>query len=67
VKEEVIDDEVLASLFAGKSNAIVANKNVANSKGKVGVQKFNQPQRTASNKISLDNLWQGAPDLSDIF
>ena len=66
-KDEAISDEVLASLFAGKGNAIVAKKSEAKSTGKVGVQKFNQPQRTASSKISLDNLWAGAPDLSDIF
>lgn len=64
--EEDLDEEVLASLFEDNSNTLVAKKNEAKA-GKVGVQKFEQPQRVASNKLSLDQLWEGAPDLSNIF
>ena len=65
-EEDDLDEEALASLFEDNSNTLVAKKNEAKA-GKVGVQKFEQPQRTASNKVSLDQLWQGAPDLSNIF
>ena len=66
-EEEEFDEEALASLFEDNSNTLVAKKSEAKS-GKVGVQKFEQPQqRTASNKVSLDQLWAGAPDLSNIF
>ena len=65
-EDDDLDEEALASLFEDNSNTLVAKKNEAKS-GKVGVQKFEQPQRTASNKVSLDQLWQGAPDLSNIF
>ena len=65
-EEDDLDEEALASLFEDNSNTLVAKKNEVKA-GKVGVQKFEQPQRTASNKVSLDQLWQGAPDLSNIF
>lgn len=65
--EEIdLDEEALASLFEDNSNTLVAKKTEAKA-GKVGVQKFEQPTRTASNKVSLDQLWEGAPDLSNIF
>ena len=65
-EDDDLDEEALASLFEDNSNTLVAKKNEVKA-GKVGVQKFEQPQRTASNKVSLDQLWQGAPDLSNIF
>ena len=67
--EDEIEDEVLASLFESNSDTLVANKKSAKTAKKVGVQKFEQPQssRVASKKISLDQLWEGAPDLSKIF
>ena len=65
--DDEIDEATLASLFEKNGNAIVANKEAK--AGKLGVQKFEQPQgvKVASKELNLEQLWRGAPNLSQIF
>ena len=68
--EEVDEDEVtdaeLAAIFADNSNDVVAPIEEPKM-AKKGVQKMVQPSRVASSQVNLNEIWDGAPDVSKVF